>query len=62
MLAKSIDSDRVGQSATVFPLLAAIASGDADRAGADIERDAREWGARALLEGGVLQVGMLWGD
>jgi len=61
-LAKSINSERVGQSATVFPLLAAIASGDADRAGADIERDAREWGARALLEGGILQVGMLWGD
>jgi len=60
-LAKSINADRVGHSATVFPLLAAIASGDANRAGADIERDAREWGARALLEGGVLQVGMLWG-
>lgn len=58
MLAKSINADRVGQSPMVFPLLAAIASGDADRAGADIERDAREWGARALLEGGILQVEM----
>jgi hypothetical protein len=61
-LAKSIDVKRVGQSATVFPLLAAIASGDADRTGADIERYARDWGARALLEGGILQVARLQGD
>jgi hypothetical protein len=61
MLAKSIDSDRIRESATSFPLLAAIASGDVDRAGAGIERDAREWGARALLEGGILQVATLRG-
>jgi hypothetical protein len=60
-LAKSISADRVGKSATVFPLLAAIVSGNVDSAGSDIERDAREWGARALLEGGVLQVAMLRG-
>ncbi|HDR8983178.1 GTPase-associated system all-helical protein GASH [Burkholderia vietnamiensis] len=60
-LAKSINAERVGQMPTVFPLLAAIASGDADRSGADIERAAREWGARALLEGGILQVKMLRG-
>ncbi|WP_375742252.1 hypothetical protein NR800_23755 [Corallococcus interemptor] len=55
-MAKTINADRFRQLATGFPLLAAIATGDADRAGADIERDAREWGARALLEGGILQV------
>lgn len=59
-LAKSINADRVAQSPSVFPLLGAIASGNADRAGANIERDAREWGARALLEGGVLQAEMRW--
>ncbi|MFM0348137.1 GTPase-associated system all-helical protein GASH [Paraburkholderia sp. RL17-347-BIC-D] len=60
-LAKSINADRVGQSPSVFPLLAGIASGHANRSGADIERDAREWGARALLESGILQVKMLGG-
>lgn len=55
-LAASINAMLVGESATVFPLLAAIASGHADSAGADIERDVRDWGARALLEGGILQV------
>jgi hypothetical protein len=60
-LAKSIDADRFRQSATGFPLLAAIASGDANRVGAAIERDAREWGERALLESGILQVATLRG-
>lgn len=55
-LAKSIDAERVGRSTAVFPLLAAIESGDAARTGADIERDARDWGARALLEGGILRI------
>lgn len=59
--AKSIDSERVGGSSTVFPLLAAISSGNAARADADIEREARDWGARALLEGGILQVATLRG-
>lgn len=60
-LATSINTDKVEQSPTVFPLLAAIVSGDANRVGSDIQRDAREWGARALLEGGILQVEMLQG-
>jgi hypothetical protein len=55
-LAKSIDASRIGQAATVFPLHTAIAGGDPDKAGAEIERDARDWGGRALLEGGILQV------
>lgn len=60
-LAKSIDADRVRQSATSFPLFAAIASGSANCANAHIERDARDWGGRALLEGGILQVATLQG-
>jgi hypothetical protein len=61
-LAKSIDAERVGGSPTVFPLLAAISTGEAACPGADIERGARDWGARALLEGGILQVATLGGD
>jgi hypothetical protein len=61
-LAKSINADQIGQSSAVFPLLTAIASGDTQPAGADIERDARDWGARALLEGGILHFGMLRGS
>lgn len=55
-LAKSIDTDRIGQAPTVFPLHSALASGSPGRVGAEIERDARDWGGRALLEGGILQV------
>lgn len=61
-LAKSIDAGLVSQAATVFPLHIAIASGDAGRPGANIERDVRDWGGRALLEGGILQVAMLRGS
>lgn len=61
-LVKPIQADQVLQSATVFPLLAAIISRDANHAGAKIERDAREWGARALLETGILQVNKLAGS
>jgi hypothetical protein len=61
-LAKTINMSLVDQSATVFPLFAAVGSGHSDRPGADIERDAREWGARALLEGGILQVKMRRGN
>jgi hypothetical protein len=60
-LAKSIDAPQVARSSTVFPLLAAISSGDTNRPGADIEREAREWGARALIEYGIFQVAMLRG-
>lgn len=60
-LAKSIDAERVGKSSTVFPLLAAISTGEAACSGAEIERTARDWGARALLEGAILQVATLRG-
>lgn len=38
---------------TVFPLLNAIVTGDADVNGAQIRRKASTWGARALLEGAL---------
>lgn len=60
-LAVSIDTPLVKQCPTVFPLLATITSGDANRTGANIERDARNWGSRALLEAGLLQVTRLQG-
>lgn len=55
-LANGIDVFRVGKASTVFPLFTALVGGGIDRSGADVERDAREWGARALLEGGIIQV------
>lgn len=61
-LARSINADRAGQSPTVFPLLSALAGGNADLAGANIERGAREWGARALLEGAILKVKIMRAD
>ncbi len=60
-LAKSIDAERLDGTSTVFPLIATISSGDATRADANVDRDARDWGARALLEGGILRVAMLQG-
>jgi hypothetical protein len=61
-LAKSINADRISQSPTVFPLLTAIASGNNRPAGADVERNARDWGARALLEAGIMQVNIKRGS
>lgn len=40
----------------VFPLLHAINTGVVDAAGASIERSSEEWGARALLEAGLLRL------
>ena len=40
----------------VFPLLNAIATGVVDADGASIERSREEWGARALLEAGLLRL------
>lgn len=40
---------------TVFPLLNALATGVADAPGHAIKRRASEWGARALLEAGMMQ-------
>lgn len=56
VMAKSMVADRIGEFATIFPLLATIISGDSARAGSGIHRDAREWGGRALLEGGLLRL------
>jgi hypothetical protein len=40
----------------VFPLLNAIDTGFVDADGASIERSSEEWGARALLEAGLLRL------
>jgi GTPase-associated system helical domain len=40
----------------VFPLLYTLATGDTDIAGATIKRPASQWGARALLEAGLIQL------
>lgn len=40
----------------VFPLLNAIGTGVLDADGASIERSSEDWGARALLEAGLLRV------
>ena len=40
----------------VFPLLAAVRSGEATGPGADVARPLSEWGARALLERAVLRI------
>ncbi len=40
----------------VFPLLNAIETGIADADGASIERPSEDWGARALLEAGLLRL------
>ena len=58
-IANAIDKNRVAEVPSVFPLLNAIAGGDADERGATVERDARDWGARALLERGIIQVASL---
>lgn len=55
-LAKIIDADRLRESRAVFPLLAAIVDAEGEPLNAEIERDAREWGARTLLEYGILHV------
>lgn len=54
-MAEMIDAERIARSASGFPLLAAIVSGCAEAEGAGIERDARDWGARVLLERSLLQ-------
>ncbi|TIM42348.1 MAG: hypothetical protein E5Y55_22225 [Mesorhizobium sp.] len=58
-IVKAIDAARVGEASSVFPLLTAIGGVDAERPGAEVQRDAREWGARALLERGIVQVATL---
>ncbi|HEY8602733.1 GTPase-associated system all-helical protein GASH [Tsuneonella suprasediminis] len=55
----SIDKTRVAEAAPVFPLLSAITDGVVEKRDAAVERDARDWGARALLERGIIQVASL---
>lgn len=44
------------QNEIVFPLLTALANGNTAMKGSDIKRSAFDWGSRALLEGGILQI------
>jgi hypothetical protein len=59
------DRDAVGQqfagslavsTPTVFPLINALAAGGAQVPGAEVRRSSTDWGARALLEAGVLHI------
>jgi hypothetical protein len=48
--------DEFSSAAQVFPLLYAMVSGEAESYGSDVARTARDWGARALLEAGVMHL------
>lgn len=52
-LAASYGSGIIAQFPTVFPLLHAIATGNAVGAGAKMRRKVSTWGGRALLEAGI---------
>lgn len=55
LAASFADTGDVADRPLVFPLLNAIATGIHDADGASIERPSEEWGARALLEAGLLR-------
>lgn len=55
-IANATDKVRVAEAPSVFPLLSGICGGKVDKRAAAIERDARDWGARALLERSIIQV------
>lgn len=61
-IASVIDSARVTSARSVFPLLAALVANDAGAPQDTVDRDARDWGARALLERGIIQVASLEGS
>ena len=48
--------DNVAANPTVFPLLHALATGEASGAGATVKRRVSEWGSRALLEVGFAKM------
>lgn len=50
------DTAAVTAQPLVFPLLNAIDTGVLDADGASIERSSEDWGARALLEAGLLRM------
>ena len=52
-LGKSLEGQWAVQLPTVFPLVAAVASSEIASTCA-IELDARDWGARALLEASII--------
>lgn len=55
-LITNIDQTCVNGAKQVFPLLNAIVNAEVEPCGADKTRTAREWGARALLEAGVIHL------
>ena len=61
-IAAVIDKARATSARSVFPLLCSIVADDADAAHDTVDRDARDWGARALLERGIIQVASLKGS
>jgi hypothetical protein len=61
-LSASVNATRAKAARNVFPLVAAIVTGDASCPGGAAERRAREWGARALLEAGILHVATMRGE
>lgn len=55
-LASQFATSGMSKAVSVFPLLSALAGNNAAIRGADVRWSARDWGARALLEAGILQV------
>ncbi|SDQ38472.1 hypothetical protein SAMN05216487_1509 [Pseudomonas sp. UC 17F4] len=55
-LGSAVDKNWVADHPSVFPLLHALVTGEADVVGAAVKRRASEWGERALLEAGLLNL------
>ncbi|WP_339070211.1 GTPase-associated system all-helical protein GASH [Pseudomonas idahonensis] len=55
-LGGEVDERWVADYPSVFPLLHALVTGEVDTPGADVKRRASEWGERALLEAGFLNL------
>ncbi len=55
-LGAAFDEGSIAAHPTVFPLLHALATGEASGSGAVVKRRVSEWGARALLEAGFAKM------
>ncbi|SFU95012.1 GTPase-associated system all-helical protein GASH [Pseudomonas sp. OV546] len=55
-LVSGIDSEGVLSAKQAFPLLSALVSDDCELSGSNTPRTIRDWGARALLEAGVMHL------
>jgi len=56
LLGANFIEGKVADHPTVFPLLHALATGEADGLGASVKRPVSEWGERALLEAGFAKL------